>query len=483
MSFRVNNNVAAMNALRNVSMTGSAFGKSMTRLSTGLRITSAADDPAGLIISENFRAQIAGIDQALRNNQDAVNFSKTAEGALDEVSSLLRDARALAVASANTGSLSSTQIQANQNQLVSIVSSISRIAEQTQFGTKKLLDGSSGVQASVTSSANIGRMYFGGSFNSAAITTDSLITVTVSTAATRASMTGSVVFTNATDTVAAGSFSLNGRTFTTTANNTVMDVVNMVNAASSSTGVSADFVSGSGIVLRGTNYGTKGNFSLSDANGVVNAAGTSSATGTDGVASVVIDSNGATAGGLATVTFTGGKMGQNGLTLVDTVGNTIVLTEAGNAASAAFTAGNLKVGSTQFQIGANANQTSNLSLGNFVSTELGKNVVSGLNLSNLDLTTASGATDALSVVDAAIDQITNARGNIGNFSRNVLESNIRSLGVARENLQATESSIRDVDVAEEMTSFTKLQILQQSGLAMLAQANAMPSAVLSLLRG
>ncbi|MBI3721641.1 MAG: flagellin, partial [Fimbriimonas ginsengisoli] len=106
MSFRVNTNVTALTALRNVSLTNDQFSHSITRLSTGLRINSAADDPAGLIASEKFRAQIAGIGQAIRNSQDGVNFVKTAEGALDEVNGLLKDARALAVASANTGVLS-----------------------------------------------------------------------------------------------------------------------------------------------------------------------------------------------------------------------------------------------------------------------------------------------------------------------------------------------------------------------------------------
>ena len=191
MSFRVNTNVNAMNALRNVGMTGMELGRSISKLSTGLRITSAADDPAGLIISENFRAQISGIDQAIRNNQDAVNYAKTAEGALDEVNRLLRDARTLAVAAGNTGTLSASQIQANQNQLNSIINSVTRIAQQTQFGTKKLLDGSAGVTASILSSANVQNAYFGGNFNGAAITTNSLVTVTVGTAATRASLTGS----------------------------------------------------------------------------------------------------------------------------------------------------------------------------------------------------------------------------------------------------------------------------------------------------
>src|SRR5688572_32799228 len=128
MSFRVNTNVSAMNALRNVAQTGAAFSKSMTRLSTGLRINGASDDPAGLIISENFRAQIAGIDQAVRNSQDAINYAKTAEGALDEVNRLLRDARALAVAAGNSATLSDEQNQANQRQMSSIVASISRIS-------------------------------------------------------------------------------------------------------------------------------------------------------------------------------------------------------------------------------------------------------------------------------------------------------------------------------------------------------------------
>src|SRR5688572_6189899 len=145
MSFRVNTNVNAMNALRNVGMTGMGLSSSINKLSTGLRINSAADDPAGLIISENFRAQISGIDQAIRNNQDAVNYARPAEGALDEVNRLLRDARTLAVAAGNTGTLSAAQIQANQSQLNSIITSITRISQQAQFGTKKLLDGSAGV--------------------------------------------------------------------------------------------------------------------------------------------------------------------------------------------------------------------------------------------------------------------------------------------------------------------------------------------------
>jgi len=141
------------------------------------------------------------------------------------------------------------------------------------------------------------------------------------------------------------------------------------------------------------------------------------------------------------------------------------------------------VGQSIFQIGANAGQTTSLSLANYSAANLGVGSVAGKTIANIDLLSQASATDAIKVIDKAIVDISEARGRIGNFQRNVLESNNRSLGVARENLSATESSIRDVDIANEMTMYTKLQILQQSGLAVLAQANSGPQAVLALLRG
>ena len=121
-------------------------------------------------------------------------------------------------------------------------------------------------------------------------------------------------------------------------------------------------------------------------------------------------------------------------------------------------------------------------LGNYAASNLGTGVAAGVNLSNLDLTTSSGASQAIQVIDAALDQISSARGNIGSFQSNILQSNIRSLGVAEENLSAANSTIRDTDVASEMTSFTKEQILQQTGMSVLAQANSQPQSVLKLLQ-
>lgn len=478
-TFRVNTNVSAMNALRNLNVTNMSFSDSISRLSTGLRINSAADDPAGLIVSENFRAQISSLEQAMRNNQDAINFAKTAEGALDEVNRLLRDARSLAIASGNSATLTDAQKQANQTQLNSIAASISRISSQTQFGTKRLLDGSSGTYAVSTSGTNVTNMSFTGVFNGNSITHNSVITLSSITAATQASVTGTRTFAAATTTMTtAGSFTINGVTFNVSTTDTLGEVLARINNASEQTGVTASWSAGAGVTLTSSAFGSPARVDLIDSNGVLRtAAGTQSSTGSDATADVTIDVDGA--GTLATVTFDRGT----GLTLRDRDGNMILLTELGNATPAGGAWGQVNVGQSIFQIGANAGQTTSLSLANYSASNLGLGAVAGKNLNNIDLLSQSNATDALKVIDKAIQDITEARGRIGNFQRNVLESNIRSLGVAKENLTATESAIRDVDVANEMTQFTKLQILQQSGISVLAQASSGPQAVLALLRG
>lgn len=467
-----------MNALRNLSMTGNETAKSITRLSTGLRITSAADDPAGLIVSENFRSQIASLGQAVRNNQDAINYAKTAEGALDEVNRLLRDARSLAVGAANSGTLDAAQIQANQAQLSSILDSIDRISTNTQFGSKKLLDGSAGVVAGTTSD-NLTSIYLTGEFNNASITTGSAITVTVTTDAEQASVT-SATFAAATTTLSAGVFTINGTTFSTNSGMTVTDLVNNINAQTGSTGVQADYTAAGKITLTSVGYGAAARLEVSDSEGIfLSAAGNSTDVGVDAIASVTINDGSA----LVTVTMTGGRLGYDGLSLSDADGNVLKLSQAGNLTTAAFLGGYISAGAATFQVGANENQIASLSLGNFAASQMGSGVVAGMTLATTDITTHSGATNALKVIDQAIQDVARKRGEIGSFQRYNLESNIRSLGVAKESLSATESAIRDVDVAEEMTNFTKLQILTQSGMSVLAQANSAPQNVLSLLRG
>jgi len=470
----------AMNALRNVSMTNAEFGQSINRLSTGLRINSGADDPAGLQISEGFRAQISGIDQALRNNQDATNYAKTAEGALSEVNKLLRDARSLALANSNDATLTTTQKQANANQLTSILSSVDRISQNTQFGAKRILNGSAGVTATLTDATKVATLAIGGRIGAQDITASGGVSITVSAPAVQAKTTvvqsrdlGALAGSGAAliGAANAGSFAINGVNFTASAGMSNNQLRDMVNARSADTGVTTQIINNAGngaFQFTANQFGTIGNAIqvTSSSTAAMAAAGTLTLSGGINAAATV------TVGSLLAVNFDTAA-GDDGLTLKDVNGNTVKLTQTGNTAGTS-TVGQVLAGSAQFQIGGNANQTVNLSLASSSSTTLG--------LGSLDIMSTASSATALAAIDTAIESVSASRGNIGNFMRNVLESNTRALGISRENLAATESTIRDVDVAAEMTAFTRYQILQQSGMAMLTQANQAPQAVLALLK-
>jgi len=470
MSFRINNNIGAMGALRNLSNTSNELQKSLQRLSTGKRINTGADDPAGLIQAEGFRAQLSGINQAISNNGNAKNLAATADGALSEVNSLLGEARRLAVANGD-GTLSTSQRAANQRSLADIQKSITRISQQTQFGNKMLLDGSAGVSATVTNAAKISGISFSGTFNSTAVTASGAVDYNVTTAAAQATVTGSKTYTTATVTVAAGSFTLNGSNFSFESGKTVGDVVAAINDKSGNTGVTASYTATQGIALKSVAYGSDQKIELNDSAGIVQtAAGFVSDAGVDAVASVTFSGQ--------TVTFDKGK----GLSLKDADGNAMSLTEGGNATGAVTSLAYVTANSSSFQIGGNAGQTATLSIGNYAASNLGTTAVAAKNLGNITIDTAAAATDAIKVIDEAIGQVSSGRSDIGSFIKNTVESNTRSLTVAKENLTASMSAIEDVDQAAEMTNFSKLQILQQSTMSMLAQANSLPSSVMSLLR-
>jgi flagellin len=492
MSLRINTNTAAMNALRNLTNVSDNFARSIERLSSGLRINRGADDPAGLIISENLRAQMVGLAQATANAQDAANLVKTAEGALDEIHNLLRTMRQLAVHAANTGVNDLTAVQADQTQIRSALESLNRIAEQTQFGTKKLLDGTAGISAQVTDTAKLAGIFIGNTFNGV-IVQSGAVTITVNTAATRATVAGTATYASVNSSIAlvaggstgaGGTVVINGQSITVTGNDTVQTLIDRINALTSVTGVSAMFsyANSSGVVyLTQVNYGA--NFKIEanqSATLLFSGVNASSSTGADAVVTVQVT----TSAGVTSATFTGGRAaGDSGLKVKDAYGNTLLLTEAGNSTSvsgakvAVITAQSLV-----FQIGANAGQVARVSLRDTRAGQLGTTVVAGKSLQDIDVTTQQGAQDAIRIIDEAISQISQVRGNIGSFQKQVLESTMRSLNISRENLAASESAIRDTNVAEEVMNYTKLQILQQAGMAVLAQANAAPQAVLSLLR-
>lgn len=495
MSLRINTNVTAINAQRNLDITSGQVAISIARLSSGLRINNAADDPAGLIISEGLRAQTDGLNQAIANSQDANNLIKTAEGGLHEINTLLRSIRQLAVHAANTGVNDINAVQADQTQIKSALDSIDRIALQTQFGTKKLLDGTSGISAAVVNTTTISGIYIGGTFNNLP-TQSGDVTITVTSAATRAQAIGTATYAsinaslstvNGTTTGSGGTVVINGQSVTVTGSDTVQTLINRINNIANITGVSADFTfaNGSGsIFLKQQTYGA--NFKIVEAESATLIYGTSgtSVAGLNATVSVTayILSNGVVTTTVST--FVGGRAASDsGLRVTDTFGNSILLTEAGNATTTVGVAvAKVTAGSLQFQIGGNAGQFVNASLGNVLSSNLGNTAVSGLTLRTIDVTTATGANNALLVLDEAISQVSVLRAQLGAFQKNTLESTIRFLGIGAENVAASESQIRDTNVAVEVTQFTKNQILQQAGISMLAQANQTPQLVLALLR-
>ena len=502
MGFNINTNVTALNSLRNLTNVSNSVSSSIEKLSSGLRINRAADDPSGLIISESLKAQIDGLNQAVSNSQDATNLIKTSEGALTEVNTLLRNVRQLAVHAANTGVNDETAVQADQTQISSAIGSIQRIAEQTQFGTKHLLDGSSGIAANVVDTKNIAGINIGGVFNNLATQTGT-VNVVVNSVATRAQVSGANLATYASinsslSTVAGlgtgngGTVVLNGQSITVSGSDSVQTLINKINNLASTTGVSADFTSGNGsgaIVLTQQNYGS--NFSINESESSTLLTGTGSPTLVAGANATVTVIASALVNGVVTsvvATFTGGRSASDGgLKVSDTAGNSILLQEAALSTYSSTTPTQLSVatvsaGNLQFQVGANAGQTVSASLGNIRTNNLGNTTIAGQSLSTIDVTTSTGATNAIKITDEAIGQVTQLRANLGSFQKNTLDSTVRYLGVGVENLSASESQIVDTNVAAEVVNLTKNQIIQQAATSVLAQANSAPRQVLSLLQ-
>ncbi|MBI1756999.1 MAG: hypothetical protein HYR64_07830 [Fimbriimonas ginsengisoli] len=483
VSFRINTNLQSLTALLNLNETDSGLQRSIERLSSGMRINSAADDPAGLIISESMRSKIQGIGQAVRNSQDAINMSKTAEAAMNEIQTLLKNISALAVHAANSAVVDSASLEADQTQIRSTLQSIDRIASQTEFGSKKLLDGSAGVVANVTAPSDLSSMFIGSTFASATVQSGP-VTLTSVTAGTAASIALAQTFASTTTAVGtAGSFVINGISFTTDGTDTLQSLASKINQQSGQTGVTAQIVASGGtysIQLDQTTYGSQYGITFVDPSNVLNTTATASAVGTDAVFDVSVTTD----QGVKTVPFTGGRGPQaSGLQLSDTFGNRITLTPNGNTSLGVATqVGVLSSGSVRFQIGADADQAVQFSMPTVFANRLGTSVVPGKTLADIDVTTIQGAQDAMKIIADAVTQVAQLRGDLGSFQKNFLESNVRSLNVANENLTASESDIRDVDMAAEISDHTRLMILQQSGMAVLAQANQTPQNVLQLLK-
>jgi flagellin len=481
MAFRINHNIASMNAYRNLSRNDMGLSKSLEHLSSGLRINKAGDDPAGLVVSENMRAQIAGLSQAIENSELATSMVQTAEGALTEVHALLTSMRELAIHAANEGANSAADLAADQSEIDNALATIDRIASQTQFGTKKLLDGSNGVTGSVTSGSVT---FLSGTSDTTAGTYDVTVTTQAEKATLATGNSGAISGITADETLTLTNDSTGvAVTVNLVAGDDAQTIVDKINAYTSSTSVQAS-TDGTDITLTSTVWGTAGDFTIVSDNAATDGTQSGFSAGA-GDTDDGVDIAGTFDVGTTTYQADGaGKilMGRAG----SVVDGLRVSTEA-----AAGAAGTVQVSNNSlvFQVGANAGQQVTLAISNMAASEMGTGLDAAnggsnqfASLGDISILDADKAADSLAVIDQAINQVSTLRGTLGAFQSNTLESGMNNLRVAEENLVAAESIIRDTDMAAEMATFTRNQIMLQAATAMLSHANSAPQVVLQLMQ-
>ena len=477
---RINTNTAAITASRQLARSHQQLGVSLERLSSGLRINRGADDPAGLIVSENLRAEIQGIRQAVANSQRAANVIATAEGALNEVAALLTDIQGKVVEAANVGAISDDEIQANQLQIDSAITSITRIANTTSFAGRKLLNGSLGYVTSGISAADLTDVRI----NNAAFGTASYIPVTVdvvqSAQHAQLEFRTSSISANVTLEI---SGSIGVTTLPLLSGTTTEQMKAAINMVSDATGVSASYINastpGSGLILASIAYGSDAFVQVKELGGTSSVFTTYNADdedvdrdlGRDAAATI----NGVTSLGRGLKLFLNtASLSMEALLREDfnTVGSTSFAISGGGAT---FQLGGGVDSNQQVSVGVPSTAASNLGFGE-------KGYLTDIISGGQYALTNGGAGQAAEIVAEAIQQISILRGRLGAFEKNTLDTNITQLGITMENLTAAESTIRDLDFAQEIANLTRTQILVSAGTSVLAIANQLPQSVLALLK-
>ncbi len=486
MAQTINTNISSLTAQRNSSKVQDQLSTSMARLSSGLRINSAKDDAAGLAISERMTTQIRGLNQAARNANDAISLSQTAEGALGSVGDNLQRIRELAVQAANATNSASDRaaLQAEASQLIS---EVHRVGTQTEFNGIKLLDGSFKAQTFQVG-ANAGQTISldsivdarTSSLGSHTLVADGTVTGNVVTAASGAPTNGVAAETDLTVTTSAGTTSA----ISYAANAGADAVAAAINSAASSLGVSA--TASNSTSISGLSNAGNITFSLNGAAIAVNVADKND------LSNLVSAINGVSGTTGVTATFSSSSA-KNAITLTTTDGRNIALQDYSNDAGATES---IDFGGTTLTEGTavSAVQTGTVSMtstkGAISTANANADVFAGAGVNNssfaslaaVDLSTAAGASSALAVVDASLNQINSGRADLGAY-QNRFTSTISSLQTTSENLTASRSRIQDADFAAETASLSRAQVLQQAATAMVAQANQLPQQVLQLLKG
>lgn len=512
---RINHNISALRANNQLARTNNQLDASLERLSSGFRINSAADDSAGLAISEKMRTQIAGLEQASRNASDGISVIQTAEGALIEVEAMLQRMRELAVQSAN-GTYTSEDRIAIQAEIDQLKQEITRISETTEFNTMTLLDGNID-RKSYSSNNNVKLVSLSDSVNVGEyrlqITQDARQAVIIAGDSTFTGDPKDYVI----DEDEVGSININGESIKVNKGDTLADVFTKLRDAGDRVGVSVFAVADSATPSATDNHELAGYTSeawsedgrlafvtreygqdqkieiycddpeLSALIGLSNSK--ASASGYD--AQAKLDN---TLGFANTATL---SVDGNRITVSDRNNFKMVFEVAPGTANTDFddyiindnespddpatdpgdfesvTIAVLDAGPMDLQIGANEGQT--------MAVRIPKVNPETLGIDKINIGTADGAQEAITLLDIAINQVSEIRSKLGAY-QNRLEHSISNLDVTSENMTESLSRISDTDMAEEMAEYTQKNVLAQAGTSMLAQANQRPQTILSLLQ-
>jgi flagellin len=493
MALVINTNVMSLNAQRNLSTSGTQLATSLQRLSSGLRINSAKDDAAGLAISSRMTTQINGLNQAVRNANDGISLAQTTESALQEVTNNLQRIRELAVQSANATNSDSDRLALNQ-EVAQRLAEVNRIATQTSFNGRKVLDGSFG-SATFQVGANVGETISVGLGASTSVKNSDIGNI-YSSAGTGVDVDDVLAATQDQDAVAStsglsGTFTdavlANGDTYKLTVGS--VDVIDLTASGADSVtaqdiddalaGAAGTSLSSAGITFTGTAVGGDLAFTKADGTAMTIARAVTGTT-TGGTF--------ATGGFVGAHTGTAAQTGTPISALTLTIGGQTVDLSGTYASSQALLDKIASVGAAG-SIDSNGNlsisATDSFTLTGGGAAELGLTAggatQSTTGLTNVNVLSVGAANDAILRVDAALTSVSGLRSTLGAI-QNRFDSTINSLQAVSENLSASRSRIQDTDFAAETAALTRAQILQQAGTAMVAQANSVPQNVLSLLR-
>ena len=485
MAQAINTNLPSLNAQRNLDHSQASLTTSLQRLSSGLRINSAKDDAAGLSISERMGSQIRGLNQAARNANDAISLAQTTEGNLSEISNVLQRIREIAVQSANDTNTTADRTSL-QNEVTSLTQEIDRIAASAQFNGSNLLDGSftsKTFQVGANAGQSISVAISGARNQDLGLTGSATITGAVTSTTAKVAGTnisGITIATAANDGVSWVGSSQSGATST-------LAMANAINLSSGTTGVSAKattsvtstaiIASGAAIaivagelVLNGTDIGAIATAaSISDRNSqmiiAINAKSASTGVVATGVTATTYK---LTAADGRNINFTSNVAGTT--TGHSVAADVATITGISISSSAAVT----NYGQLTLTAGKDITTT-----GTWDSIAAATYAKTGS--SSVDVSSQTLSSSAIAQIDVAIDTINTQRAGLGTVQTR-FDTVIANLKTTSENVSAARGRIRDTDFAAETASMTRNQVLQQAGVAMLAQANALPNIVLSLLK-